>query len=129
MRLITYNPFISRWADDTGTGKTASVNILEKDNGFYVDLVSPGFDKSDFKIELHKNQLTISAEKKNETEAKENDKIWRREYTLNSFKRSFYLPETVEGDAIEANYEQGILKLYIPKKAEAIPAVKTIEIA
>ena len=78
---------------------------------------------------MQKNKLTIPAEKKNETEAKENDKIWRREYTLNSLKRSFYLPKPVEGDAIEANYEQGILKLYIPKKAEAIPAVKTIEIA
>lgn len=132
MRLVTYNPFYTtrwnNWADQE-IANTPSVNITEKENGFFVDVVSPGLAKEDFKIELNKKQLTITAEKKNETEKKEGDKIWQREFSLTSFKRSFYLPDTVESDAIEANYENGILKVFIPKKAEVIPAVKTIEIA
>lgn len=132
MRLVNYNPqFTTRWNNwlDTDFATNPSVNITEKENGFYVEVVSPGLNKDDFKIELNKRQLTITAEKKSETEKKEGDKIWQKEFSLSSFKRSFYLPETVEADAIEASYEQGILKVYIPKKAEVIPAVKSIEIA
>jgi len=132
MRLVSYNPFYTtRWNNwfDTDFTSTPSVNITEKENGFYVDVVSPGLNKDDFKIELNKRQLTITAEKKSETEQKEGDKIWQKEFSLTSFKRSFYLPETVEADAIEASYEQGILKVFIPKIAEVIPAVKSIEIA
>ncbi|MEP7267189.1 MAG: Hsp20/alpha crystallin family protein [Saprospiraceae bacterium] len=131
MRLITYNPFFtSRWKNnfDSDVFPSPSVNITEKDNGFFIDIVSPGLNKEDFKIELQKNQLTIAVEKKQNTEQKENDKVWQREYGMASFSRSFHLPETVEGDAIEANYDQGILKLFIPKKAEVIPTKKTIEV-
>ena len=132
MRLVNYNPYYTtRWNNwfDTDFASAPSVNITEKDNGFYVDVVSPGLHKDDFKIELNKKQLTITAEKKSEAEQKEGDKVWQKEFSLTSFKRSFYLPETVEADAIEASYDQGILKVFIPKKAEVIPAVKTIEIA
>jgi HSP20 family protein len=130
MRLITYNPlFTSRWANwqDADTFSTPSVNISEKENGFFVELVSPGWNKEDFKVSIHKKQLTITAEKKVEN-SQDSDKILQKEYSLQSFKRSFHLPDTVEEDAIEANYEQGILKLFIPKKAEVVPPVKTIEI-
>jgi HSP20 family protein len=133
MKLVTYNPYYTTrwnpWADLEDITTNPSVNIVEKDNGFYLDLVSPGLSKDDFKIELKNKQLTISAEKKNETETKEDGKVWRKEYSFNSFKRSFFLPETVEGNAIEANYEQGVLKVYIPKKAEVVPAVKTIAVS
>lgn len=133
MKLISYKPFFTtRWADgvdDTNAFSKPSVNVTEKENGFYLELVSPGLAKEDFKIELKNKQLTISSEKKHEVEQKESDKVWRREYSFNSFKRSFYLPETVEETAIEASYEQGILKVYIPKKAELKPTVKTIEVA
>jgi HSP20 family protein len=132
MKLISYKPFYStRWADwmdDTDAFNKPSVNITEKDNGFYLELVSPGLAKEDFKIELKDKLLTISAEKKNEAEHKESEKVWKREYSFNAFKRSFFLPDTVEETAIEAEYEQGILKVYIPKKAELKPVVKTIEV-
>mgnify|MGYP001199443244 CR=1 FL=1 len=132
MKLISYKPFYpTRWADavdDTEAFSRPSVNVTEKDNGFYLELVSPGMAKEDFKIELKQKQLSISAEKKNEVENKESNKVWRREFSFNSFKRSFYLPDTVEETAIEASYDQGILKVYIPKKAELKPSVKTIEV-
>lgn len=133
MKLISYKPFYAtRWADladDAGALSKPSVNVIEQDNGFYLELVSPGLAKEDFKIELKDKQLTISAEKKQEAENKESGKIWRREFSFHSFKRNFFLPDTVEADAIEASYEQGILKIYIPKKAELKPTVKTIDVA
>ena len=132
MNLITYNPFFTtkfNRVSDTEQSYSPSVNILEKENGFFLEVVSPGMAKSDFKIEVKNKQLTISAEKQKANETVESDKVWRKEYALDSFNRSFYLPASVEADAIEANYDQGILKIFIPKKAEAIPTVKNIEVA
>jgi HSP20 family protein len=131
MRLITYNPaYVNPWTNRSeDVTPSPSVNVTEKENGFYLELVSPGLNKEDFSIELKEKQLTISAEKKTEAENKDNGKVLRKEYSFNSFKRSFYLPNTIEGDAIQASYDQGILKVYIPKKATSATTVKTIEIA
>ena len=73
--------------------------------------------------------LTISSEKKTENETKEGEQFTRREFSYQSFSRSFTLPETVESEKIKAKYDNGILKLNIPKKEEAKPKpVKQIEI-
>ena len=106
-----------------------AVNIKEDKDGFDVELSAPGFNKDDFNIELNNNLLTISSEKKVENETKEGQQFTRREFSYQSFSRSFTLPEIVEGDKIEAEYEDGILKISIPKKEEAKPKpVKQIEI-
>jgi HSP20 family protein len=106
-----------------------SVNIREDENGFEVDMAAPGFEKKDFKIELLNNLLTISSEKQVETETKEGQQFTRQEFSYQSFSRSFTLPNTVEGEKIQAKYENGILKVAIPKKEEAKPKpVKQIEI-
>jgi len=113
---------------DTNT-TLPSVNIKEDVNGFEVDMAAPGFEKKDFKIELLNNLLTISSEKKIETETKEGQQFTRQEFSYQSFSRSFTLPNTVEGEKIMAKYENGILKVAIPKKEEAKPRpVKQIEI-
>lgn len=113
---------------DTNT-TLPSVNIKEDINGFEVDMAAPGFEKNDFKIELLNNLLTISSEKKVETETKEGQQFTRQEFSYQSFSRSFTLPNTVEGEKIMAKYENGILKVVIPKKEEAKPKpVKKIEI-
>ncbi len=106
-----------------------SVNIKETADAFEVEVAAPGFDKSDFNIELDNNLLTISSEKKVENEVKEDEKITRQEFSYQSFKRTFTLPEIVEGDKITAKYENGILSLTIPKKDEAKPKpVKQIKV-
>lgn len=106
-----------------------SVNIKEDVNGFEVDMAAPGFEKNDFKIELLNNLLTISSEKKVENETKEDQQFTRQEFSYQSFSRSFTLPNTVEGEKIMAKYENGILRVVIPKKEEAKPKpVKQIEI-
>jgi HSP20 family protein len=98
-----------------------SVNIKEDVEGFDVEVAAPGFSKGDFKIELNNDQLTISSEKKAKGEMKENEAFTRREFSYQSFSRTFTLPSIVEVDKIKAKYENGILRVVIPKKEEAKP--------
>jgi HSP20 family protein len=98
-----------------------SVNIKENNDAFTVELAAPGFEKSDFKIELNNNLLTISSEKKVENETKEGEYFTKREFSYQSFSRSFTLPNLADGEKIVANYENGILSVAIPKKEEAKP--------
>ena len=105
---------------DTNT-TLPSVNIKENADAFKVEMAVPGFDKKDFKIELNHNVLTISSEKKVENETKNDEHFTRREYSYQSFSRSFTLPEAANGDKISAKYDNGILDIEIPKREEAKP--------
>ena len=98
-----------------------SVNIKEDVNGFEVELAAPGLEKDDFKIEVDKDVLTISSNKQVENETKEGQVFTRREFSYQSFTRSFTLPNIVESDGIGAKYENGVLRVSIPKKEEAKP--------
>ena len=108
-----------------------AVNIKETETDFTVELAVPGKKKDDFNVEVNNDVLTISSETKTENEEKANDgKYTRREFSYSSFKRSFTLPETVDEDKIKASYEDGVLRLALPKKEEALPKPKKlIEIA
>ena len=131
-----FNDFFGRdWMDFnsrnfSSTNTTLpSVNIKEDNNGFEVELAAPGFDKGDFKVELDKSVLTISSEKKVEKETKEGQQFTQKEFSYQSFCRSFALPSIVEADKISAKYDNGILRVSIPKKEEAKPKpAKKIEI-
>ena len=104
---------------NTGTSMPA-VNIRETNESFDVEMAAPGMTKNDFKIELEGNNLTISSEKKNEQEQKEGENYTRREFSYQSFCRTFNLPkDVVDAENIKAKYEEGVLKLQIPKKEEA----------
>ena len=108
-----------------------SVNLKETEKGFEVELAAPGLQKDDFIIEVHNQILTISSEKKEEKEEKdEKGNYTRREFNYSSFRRSFTLPESVNTENINATYENGVLRLTLPKKEEALPKPKRlIEIA
>jgi HSP20 family protein len=98
------------------------VNIKETNDNFEVEMAAPGMNKEDFKVELDGNVLTIISENKDENEVKEGDRYTRREFSYQSFQRSFQLPkEVVDADKIEAKYENGVLRLLVPKKEEAKP--------
>ncbi|MGX1929517.1 Hsp20/alpha crystallin family protein [Flagellimonas sp. 2504JD4-2] len=100
-----------------------AVNIKDNTEGFELELAVPGGKKDDFKVEVDNDILTISSEAKSENkETKEN--YTRKEFTYSSFKRAFTLPETVDGSKIDAKYEDGILKVTLPKKEEALPEPK-----
>jgi HSP20 family protein len=106
-----------------------AVNINETTRDFNLEFAAPGFKKEDFKINLDENVLTISGEKEEEKN-QENKRFTRKEYSFNSFSRSFTLPETVNGENIDAKYNNGILKLSIPKKEDTkILPKKEIKVA
>ena len=98
-----------------------AVNIKENADAFKVEMAVPGFDKKDFKINLDHNILTISSEKKVENEHKNGERYTCREYSYQSFSRSFTLPDAANGDKISAKYDNGILNVEIPKREEAKP--------
>ena len=122
-----FDDFMSRNLFDWGTtnfsttGTTLpAVNIRESNETFEVEMAAPGMTKNDFNILLEDNTLTITSEKSDEQEEKDGEKFSRREFRYQSFQRRFTLPkEVVDVDQINAKYENGILKLSIPKKEEA----------
>lgn len=94
---------------------TIPVNVKETEKSYQLEVVAPGFEKSDFKVNMEQDLLTISAEKKSEVKD-ENEKYIRREYSFRSFKRSFTLDEKIDATNIEASYVNGVLTLNLPKK-------------
>lgn len=121
----SYRPFL--WSglfnDDFLPAITTSnefmpaVNIREDEKRFTLDLAIPGVDKKDLKIEIHEDVITISSEHKEEKEETRDD-FKRREFGYSAFCRSFYLPDNVNKDKIEANYRDGILTVELPKEVE-----------
>lgn len=104
-----------------------AVNIREEDNRFDIEVAAPGLKKEDFKIEVDRGLLTISAEHKETKEEKE-DAYTRREFSFNSFKRTFTLPENVDLDQIDATYTDGVLTLAVKKQKIEAPLKKTIKV-
>ena len=102
-----------------------AVNIREEEKEFVLELAVPGMKREDFNIEVDDNVLTISMERKDEHEESDSG-YTRREFKYTNFKRAFTLPETVNEDAIEAQYKDGILRFSLPKKQEALPKPKRL---
>ena len=94
------------------------VNITEQTNDYLVCLAAPGMKKEDFHIDVNGNLLTISSQEEESVEEKE-EKFTKKEYSYASFERCFTLPEEVNKEMIKARYEDGILKLLLPKNEEA----------
>ena len=105
-----------------------AVNISENDKDFVVELAAPGMNKDDFKLNLERNVLTISSEKKSE-EQEEDKHFTRKEFSYQSFQRSFTLPETVDQKKIDAGYTDGVLTITLHKREEMIPKSKVIRIS
>ena len=106
-----------------------AVNIIDEENQFEIELAAPGKVKEDFKIELKQDLLVIETETKT-IEKPEKQKYSRREFNYNQFKRSFTLPDSIDVGKINAKYEQGILRVILPKKEEsAISSKRLIEVA
>lgn len=118
----------------TGFGKTFTdvtkshppVNILEKEKSYELHVVAPGFDKADFSVKLDDRQLTIAAESKSSPET--GDKVLLTEYRFRSFKRSFTIDDKIDTQGIQAQYDNGILVVTLPKKAEVLNGSKEITI-
>ena len=107
-----------------------SVNITDQENHFLMELAAPGLEKADFIISIENDNLVIAVEKKSEKEETEKGKFTRREFNYSAFKRSFFLDEKINREGISASYENGVLRITLPKKDETWkkPSAKTIEI-
>ena len=104
-------------------------DIYEKDGAYHLEMDVPGFDKKDVQIEIDDNDyLTITAEKSSENNEVDDDKNYiRKERNYGKYQRSFYVGG-IDKDNIQANFENGILKISMPKKEEEKSSKKTIEI-
>ena len=100
-----------------------AANILDNPDSFQLELAAPGMAKNDFKIHLENNVLTISSEVQDEN-TEEGKNYTRKEFHYGSFTRSFTLPKSIDLDKIKADYDNGILKVLLPKKDEARLDVK-----
>ncbi|MCC8172402.1 MAG: Hsp20/alpha crystallin family protein [Parabacteroides sp.] len=110
------NDFLKNFFD----GGVPATNVKENDKQFIIDVSTPGMDKENIKVEVDKNVLKISAEKKTETEEKdENEKVLRHEFGYSSFSRSFTIPEGIDTDNISASQENGVLQIILPKEQDA----------
>lgn len=135
-QLIYNSPFAglmeNLFGDDFITKEYASfvpaVNVSEEADRFNLELSAPGFEKADFKIALNKGVLNVSGEHKSEKETTEKN-YTRKEYSYGSFHRSFTLPEEVNEEQIDAKYENGILKVVLPKKEGKTQTTKEINIS
>lgn len=122
------NNFPASWGKDANNGFAAApVNIHETNDAYLIELSAPGRNKEDFSVSADKGLLTITYEKKEETETKDYKTI-RKEFSNISFKRSFSLDEKINTAGIEAKYENGVLQVYLPKKEEVLVAPQKIAI-
>lgn len=147
MTLVKYNPFtpakpfnVDTFLDDFFgrsvsdflgteiTSSTPSVNILENEDNYKIEVAAPGLTKADFSIELIDDQLIVSTQKKEsaeDNEATADINYKRREFSYSSFKRSFHVSDEIEKDTIDAKYTDGILSIILNKKEEAKPKPPT----
>jgi HSP20 family protein len=140
MTLIKFNQpsqkFVNGWVENvlsdlalplekTFTSSRPSVNIKETPDAYHLELLAPGRTKEDFKINIDKNLLTISYQKK---DGQKDEKYITKEFALQSFERSFTLDDKINSDDITAKYENGLLSLELTKKAETKVGAKEIAI-
>jgi HSP20 family protein len=119
--------FNDTFFSDRMVSRVPAVNISESQDHFHIELAAPGLKKEDFKLNLDRNQLSISAEQNSESSGREKN-YNKREYCYTSFVRSFTLPESADHNQIQAGYTDGVLKIDIAKKEEAKSIVRQIEI-
>lgn len=119
--------FNDTFFSDRTVMRVPAANISETEDNFHIELAAPGLKKEDFNINLDRNVLSISAEQR--AEHNDNQKNYsKREYSYNSFVRSFTLPESADDNAIDAEYVNGVLKINIAKREEAKSVRRQIDI-
>jgi HSP20 family protein len=130
--------FSDNWLDSSlsnwkSSGSTLpAVNVKETNDDFTIEVAAPGMKRDDFKVELDNHVLTISSQQQNSHEEKDQQGNYtRKEFSYQSFQRSFALPvDQVDGDNIAARYTDGILHITVPKKEHAkIKPAKQIQIS
>lgn len=131
-RLFGMNQFLNEFFEDfpqieSRKWNTPAVNIVETDQNYRIELASPGMKKEDYTIHVEDKVLTVSAQHKSEKDTN-TDKFTRKEFSFDSFSRSFNLPDSIDADSIAAQYENGVMKLTLPKTEPAKPKTRSIQV-
>ncbi len=106
---------------------TPAVDVVETEKSYEITTELPGMDEKNIEVKLADGVLTIKGDKQQDKEEKHKS-YYRRERSYGAFERSFEVPDTVEADKIEASFSKGVLKLMLPKKAEAQKPAKKIDV-
>src|ERR1700719_3711452 len=104
----------------TTTGFAPLVDIYEDEHNITLKIEVPGIDEKDIDVRIENNTLTVHGERKFESEEKE-ENYRRVERQYGSFTRTFTLPQTVDQESVQADYDKGVLKIKLAKKQEAKP--------
>src|SRR5438876_7206139 len=122
MNRLFREPFAPEGREESLTTTTFAppVDVYEDDHNVVLTIEVPGIDEKDIDVRIENNTLTVHGERKLEKEEKE-ENYRRVERQYGSFTRSFTLPSTVDPEQVSANYEKGVLKIKLAKKAEAKP--------
>ncbi len=130
---ILDNLFLDNRVDALNNYETFSIpaiNIVENLPNFVIELAAPGLQKENFTIEAEDDTLTIAAKKVVEKNEESSDsKFMKREFNYSSFERNFKLPENIKTEEIQASYENGILRVTLPKVEEKKVLKKMVEIS
>lgn len=123
-RPTSFKSFVDRFLNEDLAGGSVSsfspkVDIAESENDFEIQLHVPGMKKEDFNIDLNKDQITISGERKFENEKKEKN-FHSVESYFGSFNRTFHLPDVINKDKVDASYQDGILTVKLPKDEKKV---------
>ena len=132
-KLVTRNSIFDNFFDETAPSflmrplhgdalpsvSQIKIDVNEKDNTFYVNAEIPGVSKEDIDLSITGDVISISAEIEQKDEQKDGNKVLRSERYFGSVSRSFQLPDKVKVDAAEASYENGVLKLVLPKETDS----------
>jgi HSP20 family protein len=118
------------WGFDGRAGnQQVPVNIRETENAYEIELIAPGLKKQDFQLSVSRDLLTVSFENQQQSEEQHQDQGWiKKEYHTSSFSRSFSLNDMVDASNIQAKYENGVLAISLPKKADAQQVSRNVEI-
>jgi len=116
------------WPSGNSRPNIPAVNVLETEKAFELDMAAPGMSKEDFEITVENDMLCISSELETSSESGEKN-FTRKEFSYESFKRSFRLPENTKTDQIDAKYNDGVLHVIIPKTTTTIKKAKSIKVA
>jgi len=110
------------------TESLPAVNVSETDDNFVLELAAPGKSKDDFDVDISNGVITISTESEEKSETEEKN-YTRKEYSFNSFSRSFSLPDNVEASGIRAKYNEGVLTVDLPKNEPSKPETTKVEVS
>ena len=122
-----FDEFLKEWPATETTDMVPAANIKEEDGKYHVELSAPGYNKDNINVAIEDDVLTISGEMKTENEEKK-ENFLKREFRTGSFKRSFNLNGMVDVDRIDAKYEDGILRIDLPKIENEVKKLKEIKV-